>query len=120
MKNILAVEGGLQLAQNRYFDDHPILFRNIDDTLKETIEFMTSTIERFNEFFSIHERAHIRAIQKRPGCIDVEGIMKCAKATATLDILGVHGAYRWEIFRAKMEDELESAMDVSRATRHKQ
>jgi hypothetical protein len=120
MKNILALEAGLELAQDRYFDGYPILFLDIEDTLKTSIEFITSTVERFNEFFSMYERAHIRATQMKPGFIDVEAIMNEARATASLDILGVHGAYRWEIFRAQREDELRAALDVSRATRHKQ
>jgi hypothetical protein len=120
LKKLLTLEASLQLAQDRYFDGHPILFRNIENALKVAIEFITSSVESFNEFLSIHERAHIRAIQTKPGFIDVEAIMKEARETATLDILGVRGAYRWEIFRATREDELKSAMDVSRATRHKQ
>jgi hypothetical protein len=120
MKNILALEAGVQLAQDLYFDGYPILFRNIEDILKESITFTTSTVERFNEFFSIHERAHLRDIQTTPGCIDVEATMKSAKEIANLDMLGVHGAYRCEIFRSRREDELKAAMDVSRATRHKQ
>jgi hypothetical protein len=119
LKNILALEAGVQLAQDRYFDGYPILFRNIEEILKESIKFTTSTVERFNEFLSIHERAHLRDIQTRSGCIDVEAIMKSAKEIANLDMLGVHGAYRSEIFRAQREDELKAAMDVSRATRHK-
>jgi len=120
MKNILALEAGLKLARDRYFDGHPILFRNIEDTLNGTIEFITSTVDRFNAFLSYHERAHVSMIRTKPGFIDVEEIIKRARATASLDILGVHGAYRWEIFRAQREDELRAALDVSRATRHKQ
>jgi hypothetical protein len=120
MKNILALEAGVELAQNLYFDGYPILFRNNEDTLKTSIEFIKSTVERFSQFFSMHERAHIRATQMNPGFIDVEAIMKEARAKASLDMLGARGAYRWEIFRAQREDELRAALDVSRATRHKQ
>jgi hypothetical protein len=120
MKNILALEAGVELAQDRYFDGYPILFLDIEDALKTSIDFITSTVERFSEFFSMYEQAHIRATQMKPGFIDVETIMKEARAAASLDILGVQGAYRWEIFRAQREDELRAALDVSRATRHKQ
>ncbi len=65
MKNILALEAGVELGQDQYFDSHPILFRNIEDALNDTIEFATNTVESFNEFVPIHERAHIRAIQAK-------------------------------------------------------
>jgi hypothetical protein len=116
-KNTLAHEAALQIAQDRYFDGHSILFRNIEDALKQTIELTTSTVERLNAFFSIHERAHIRAIRERPGSIDVDAIMKDARKTATLDILRVNAPYRWEIFRATVEEELKSAMDISHTPR---
>jgi hypothetical protein len=119
-KNILAHEASLQLAQDRYFDGHPILFRNIEDTLKETIKVTTNSLEEFNGFFSIHERVHVRAIRERPGLIDVEKIMKDARTDATLDILGLDRAHRWEIFRATTKDGLKSVMEASGGTSDKQ
>ncbi len=120
MKNALTHEAALKLAQDRYFDGHSILFRNIEDLLTQAIEFTTITVKRHEEFFSIHERAHIRAIREKPGLIDVERIMKDARRTATLDIFEVHGANRWEAFRTQMASEFKSEMEASGGTRDKQ
>jgi hypothetical protein len=113
MKNALAHEAALKLAQDQYLDGYSILFRNIEDLLMQAIEFTTITVERLQEFSSIHQRAHIRAIRAKPGLIDVELIMKHATSTATLDILEVHGAHRWEAFRTQMKNELKSDMEAS-------
>ncbi len=120
MKNALAHEAALKLAQDQYFDGHSILFRNIEDLLTQAVEFTTITVQKLEEFFSTHERAHVRAMRGKPGMIDVERIMKDARGTAGLDIFEVHGANRWEVFRTQMESELRSEMEASGGTRDKQ
>ncbi len=120
MKNALAHQAALKLAQDRYFDGHSILFRNVEDWLTQAVGFTTLTVKRLEEVFSIHQRTHVRAIRERPGTIDVERIMTDASRTATLDMFEVHGANRWQAFRSQMEDELKSEMEASGGTRHKQ
>lgn len=120
MKKALAHEAAVKLAQDRYFDGHSILYLNIDDLLKQAVEFTTITVEILEEFFSIHERAHVRAIREKPGLIDLERIIKYARIAATLDIFGAYGANLWEDFRIQAENEFKPELEASGGTRDKQ
>ena len=62
--DVLALETALQLAQERYFDGHPILFRNIEYRLMEAIEATKDTVKEFNAFL-VRGTAPIWRLHKR-------------------------------------------------------
>lgn len=106
-KKSLALEASVKLAQNQYFDGHPILFRNVDETLEEAIDATTDAIEEFGESLPLHDKLYIEFIRKNPGLLDVEEIAKSARQSATLDLLrerGVDDAYRWQLWRKSVRE----------------
>lgn len=108
--DICAHQAALRLAQDRYFDGHPILFWNIEDKLMRTMQFTKDVVERFNVCVKLGERANTETTPKSSELIDVEKMMSDAKENARLDILGETGddeAYR--IFREMTKEPAEKS-----------
>jgi hypothetical protein len=112
LKKSLALEASVKLAQDLYFDGHPILFRNVEETLQQAIDATTDAIEEFAVFLPLRDRIYIEVIRKKPGLLDVEEIAKGARQSATMDMLrerGVGEAVRWQVWR-------KSRIEVSTST----
>jgi hypothetical protein len=101
-KDIFA-HAALPLAQDLYFDGHPILFRDIEFRLCQTITATKDAIEKFNLFLGDQD---LGAMRKSLGSIDVDKIMKDATEDATVDILRKIDMDREPTLRATTEEEL--------------
>jgi hypothetical protein len=104
-KDLFAHDAAYKVAQERYFDGHPILFRNTEARLSLAIEAITDAIRRYNELFG--ENADLEALRKTAGSIDVDQIMKDATISATVDILRESGGDAescWKVFLAMSEE----------------
>jgi hypothetical protein len=99
LKDALTLQSDLEVTQHRYFDGHPILPRDVEYKLKQTIEATIDAAERFEAFLG--ERTDTNAILDRP-MIDMEQMMKDASRDASVDMLqesGEDGIHRLQIFR---------------------
>jgi hypothetical protein len=117
--DVFAHDAALRLAQDQYFDSHPILFRDIEFGLSKVIDSIMDAIGKFNAFLG--EQADPEVLRKTAGPIDIEKIMKDATATATWDILlgsGASGAFCWTLYRAMTEEECKP-LELPAATENK-
>jgi hypothetical protein len=132
MTDISYHETAVQAVQDRYFDGHPILFRDLEDKLMQTLKAVTDAVETFNAYLKVRselleaslgqeDECKFAALGERAGhlIIDIEEIRNRSKSSnvdkwiknsiegATVDILretSEHETYHARIFREIVEE----------------
>jgi hypothetical protein len=131
MKVIFGYETTIKVAQDLYFDGHPFLFRDVEDSLMQTVTAVTSAALTLNAYLrarskllesgiSDEDERKVAALRERIGhfVIDIDMIrngaslvnpekwMKYSKEIATADsLLESRGdeMYRWRVHREMVE-----------------
>jgi hypothetical protein len=131
MEDIFQHQLSVELVQDRYFDGHPILFRDVEDNLMQAIKAVRDAVGIFNSYVTIrselfeaglgheddgnfaasgertgHLIINIEKVRDRARLTDVDEWVKDSKQDAIVDILqetGEDKAYRWRIFRESLQ-----------------
>ncbi len=104
------------MLEDRYFDGHPVLFRDVENALNERITSLKEMIFWSKVGFSPRQRARFRQAQKRFGAIDIVQLQKEARVLATWDVLKLHGIDledRWNVFQATSKLEFKDCLGPS-------
>lgn len=108
LKDAVAHEASVRIAQERYFDGHPMLFNDVEAALKQAVDLTTKLITEFEVMFPFRQRTELHAVRQKLRSIDLGQLMRDARATATADILdqnGFNGTICWGVARATSEEE---------------
>jgi hypothetical protein len=66
-------QGAVQIIENKYFDGHPILYRDLENGLDETMKMIEGGVATFNEYMKARE-ALFKVYKVRPaGPVEREG-----------------------------------------------
>jgi hypothetical protein len=119
--HVFAHRAAIRVVQDKHFDGHPILFRDVETGLDDTIKTLEDGIATFNDYLKARAASTIPGEREGPLAIDIDAIhaaakkilageianewIQAAKDKARADILeetDEHGAFVWDRFRQQV------------------